>query len=415
MLRADLLPAYRAVRGETEALCETLTPEDTVVQTMPDVSPTKWHLAHTAWFFEQFVLRKTAEYEPVDERYEVLFNSYYHEAGDRFPRPERGLLSRPTLAEVRAYRRHVDGAMERFLLEATDDRIGAVAFVIELGLHHEQQHQELILTDIKHVFSVSPMEPSLRPALPRSGAVAAPQRFIAAKGGLVEIGHAADGFAFDNEGPRHRVWLEPFEIASRLVTCGEMLAFMADGGYDTPTLWLSDGWDARQRAGWRAPAYFRPADGGWEVMTLGGWRAVDPSEPVCHVSFYEADAFARWAGARLPTEAEWELVAAGRAVSGNFVESGALHPVPAAPSPDDGPAQLFGDVWEWTASPYVPYPGFRPFGGGLGEYNGKFMSSQMVLRGGSCASPTRHLRATYRNFFAPPARWQFAGIRLARG
>jgi len=414
MPRTDLLSRYRAVRAATVALCEPLEVEDYVVQSMPDASPVKWHLAHTSWFYETFVLAPARDHHRRGhERYAVLFNSYYQSVGARFPRPERGVLSRPTVAEVREYRRAVDQDMERLLEDGTNAALSDLAFVVELGLHHEQQHQELILTDLKHAFAQNPLEPvyAARPHGEDAPVTVPPLRWVGFGGGLVEIGHAGSGFAFDNEGPRHRVFVEPFRLASRLVTAGEWLEFMDAGGYREPSLWLSDGWDACQKGDWEAPAYHRRADRGWELMTLAGWRAVDPAEPVCHVSHFEADAFARWAGARLPTEQEWELAAAGRAVAGNFVESRRLHPAPAGPGEL---SQLFGDVWEWTASPYTPYPGFQPLAGGLGEYNGKFMSGQIVLRGGSCASPASHLRATYRNFFPPAARWQFSGVRLAR-
>jgi ergothioneine biosynthesis protein EgtB len=395
---------YRRVRERTVALAAPLAAEDQVVQTMPDVSPTKWHLAHTSWFFETFILRPAGGYVPLDERYATLFNSYYVGAGDRYPRPERGHLSRPTVAEVHAYRRHVDAAMEAVL---DDDRF---AFTIELGVNHEEQHQELILTDVKHVLCMNPLAPAYRPR-PAPAAAAVPGvEWIAHPGGFVDIGCSVDtgdgaAFAFDNERPRHAEWLRPHALASRPVTCGEWRAFMDDGGYDRPELWLSDGWDARERGGWRAPLYWT-ADG--QVATLGGLRPVHPAEPVCHVSHYEADAYARWAGARLPSEAEWEAAAATRPLAGNFLEREALHPQPARAT------QMFGDVWEWTASPYLAYPGFQPFAGALGEYNGKFMANRMVLRGGSCLTPARHVRRSYRNFFPSDARWQMTGLRLAR-
>jgi ergothioneine biosynthesis protein EgtB len=410
----ELLELYRNVRATSESLARPLAPEDQVVQSMPDASPTKWHLAHTSWFFETFVLRPHAwGYVPLDERYATLFNSYYHAAGERLPRPERGLLSRPTVAEVLSYRRHVDGAVESLLLEQRS-LAAELAFRLELGLAHEEQHQELLLTDVKHVLALNPLEPAYAAAeaSQRPAGEPSPLSWLAFDGGLLEIGHAGASFAFDSESPRHRRWCEPFELASRPVTCGEYLEFLEAGGYARAELWLSDGWDVRQRAGWEAPLYWKRAGTGWRIVTLRGGRALDPAEPVAHVSYYEADAFARWAGARLPLEQEWEHAAAATPVAGNLLEGRRFHPAPAASRP--GLAQLFGDVWEWTASPYAPYPGFQPFAGALGEYNGKFMSNRYVLRGGSCATPRRHLRASYRNFFGPEARWQFSGLRLAR-
>jgi ergothioneine biosynthesis protein EgtB len=407
----DLASRYRAVRAATEALAAPLSPEDCTAQSMPDASPVKWHLAHTSWFFETFVLEAAvAGYRPLEPAYRVLFNSYYHSVGEQHFRPERGLLTRPGLAAVQAYRRHVDGRCLDLLQRG--DLSPAQEAVLELGLHHEQQHQELILTDVKHLLSRSPLQPGYRerPA-DRRGAAAA-LAWHAHPAGLREIGHGGPGFAFDNEGPRHRVFVHAFALASRAVTNGEYLAFMADRGYERPELWLSDGFAAVQREGWRAPLYWTQRGGGWQRFTLAGPRPVAPDEPVTHVSAYEADAFARWAGARLPTEAEWEVAAAGAPVAGNLAESERFEPAPAPAGP--GPAQLFGDVWEWTSSAYAAYPGYRPPPGALGEYNGKFMANQLVLRGGSCATPASHIRASYRNFFPPYARWQWSGIRLAR-
>ena len=421
-----LLERFSRVRSATEALAAPLALEDQVVQSMPDVSPTKWHLAHTSWFFETFVLRPRVErYAVFDERYGVLFNSYYHAAGERHPRPERGLLSRPTVAEVRAYRRHVDQALQALLAGEHGELGSELAFVIELGLSHEEQHQELILTDIKHVLALNPLQPAYLagPEEERSRAGAAQDGWQSFDGGLVEIGNGTRAFCFDNERPRHRRWLEPFELARRPVTCGEYLAFLEDSGYERPDLWLSDGWDARMRLAWEAPLYWTRAGSVWRLATLRGPRVLDPDEPVVHVSYYEADAYARWAGARLPLEEEWEHAAENAPLAGNLLESGRFHPAPASadsPQPDEhvgrstSLVQLFGDVWEWSASPYAPYPGFEPFRGALGEYNGKFMSSRFVLRGGSCVTPRRHIRASYRNFFGPEARWQFSGLRLAR-
>lgn len=401
-----LIARYREVRHLSEHLCEPLAVEDYGLQSMPDCSPPKWHLAHTTWFFETFVLAEhEPNFQPHHPQFRMLFNSYYEAVGDRWPRPARGLLSRPTVAEVHAYRRAVDERMGRVLERAAE----AVAPLVELGLNHEQQHQELLLTDLKHALGLNPLHPVYAPPGPAVPAAATPQRWQAHAARVQSIGFAGEGFAFDNESPRHRVFVESFEIAARPATVGEYLAFMEDGGYDRPTLWLSDGWAARQLNGWTAPLYWERTTDGWSIFTLGGMRQIDPSEPVCHVSYYEADAFARWAGARLPTEAEWEVAVANRDVAGNFLDSGRFHP-----APETGGGQYFGDVWEWTASPYTAYPGYRPAAGALGEYNGKFMCNQLVLRGGSCVTPAGHVRPTYRNFFPPSARWQFSGIRFAR-
>jgi ergothioneine biosynthesis protein EgtB len=413
---ARLHERYARVRGRTEALARPLALEDQVVQSMPDASPTKWHLAHTSWFFETFVLvPHVPRYRVFDARYAVLFNSYYHTAGERHPRPERGLLSRPTVSEVAAYRAHVDVWMAE-LLSGEHGRLSpALAGTLELGLNHEEQHQELLLTDAKHLLGSNPLLPAYlaptRVALEPHPELAG--GFSAFDGGLVELGHAGGGFAFDNEGPRHRRFVPPFELAREPVTCGEYLAFLADGGYTRSEWWLSDGWDACQRLGWEAPLHWHRDGDGWAVYTLHGLRALALDEPVCHVSFYEADAFARWRGARLPLEEEWELVARDEELAGNWLESGRLHPAPAARA-GKRLEQAFGDVWEWSLSPYSPYPGFTPFAGAVGEYNGKWMSNRFVLRGGSCVTPAGHVRATYRNFFGPEARWQFSGLRLAR-
>jgi ergothioneine biosynthesis protein EgtB len=383
---------------------------------MPDVSPTKWHLAHTSWFFETFVLAPFApSYTSPDPRYAFLFNSYYVQAGERHCRAQRGLVTRPTVDEVFAYRAHVDEHILSLI-----ERIGADAdhpalLVIELGLHHEQQHQELLLTDVKHVFWMNPLRPAYAPRAPELLPSTPPLHWHPVPEGVYRVGHEGDGFAFDNEGPPHRVFLESFRLASRLVTSGEYLDFVEDGGYRRPELWLSAGWAAVQERKWEAPFYWeRGADSGWTEFTLAGMRPLDLGEPVCHVSYYEADAFARWAGYRLPTEAEWEVAARGAPVNGTFVEARRFHPAPASDDVQSAaPHQVYGDVWQWTQSPYVAYPGYVPPAGAIGEYNGKWMSDQWVLRGASCATPRSHARVTYRNFFPSDARWQFTGIRLA--
>jgi ergothioneine biosynthesis protein EgtB len=399
--RERVATRFSEVRAHSLALAAPLSEEDQCIQSMPDASPVKWHLAHTSWFFEAVVL---AAYEPgyqaFDRRFAHLFNSYYESLGPRHPRPQRGLLTRPGLREVHAYREHVDAAMLAFIGEAPAAAIKAAMPLVELGLHHEQQHQELILTDILHAFWCNPLLPAYQPAeaQPLHLAVATPDaNWIDMPGGIVQVGHAGEGFAFDNEAPRHDVLLAPYRIADRLVTCGEYAQFIADGGYERPSLWLSDGWAAVQAGGWKAPAYWvAPGDPRapaphWQVFGLHGLRPLDAAAPVAQLSFYEAAAYAEWAGARLPTEAEWEAAFA-------------------AP----GIAQMTGHVWQWTRSAYEPYSGFRPFAGAVGEYNGKFMVNQVVLRGSSSATPPGHERPTYRNFFPPAARWQFSGLRLAR-
>jgi ergothioneine biosynthesis protein EgtB len=417
--RHALAEGYRRVRAATMAMVEGLSPEDCLVQSMPDASPVKWHLAHLTWFFETFVLEAHdgPTHVPFDPAFRVLFNSYYVGVGDRHPRPERGMISRPSLDEVFAYRRAVDARMGSLLeTETLDD---ALLDVVELGLHHEQQHQELILTDLKHHLWKNPTRPTYRVTDATGPTVApAPMTFVERPEGIARIGNSAEAFAFDNERPEHRIWLAGYAIASRPVTCGEYLAFIADSGYARPELWLSDGWDVCQRERWEAPLYWeRDYHGAWTLFTLSGMRAIDRDEPVTHVSYYEADAYARWAGARLPTEGEWECAArslldAGSVDHGNFHEHGPVHPRAASAAP--GLQQFYGDVWEWTQSAYLGYPGFRVAEGAVGEYNGKFMINQMVLRGGSCATPSGHVRPTYRNFFPPHVRWQFSGIRLAQ-
>ncbi len=488
MDRNSIQERYRQVRFATAALCRALRTEDYVVQSMPDASPVKWHLAHTTWFFETFVLaRASAAYQLFDRSYDQLFNSYYYSLGSPHPRPQRGLITRPTTEEVWGYREAIDARLDSFFSDASGEQFAEVAFAIELGLNHEEQHQELILTDLKHLFSLNPLKPSYAapgptpgsregdprvefapegwdstrdPGSPsswltfvRAGRAPAPpesrenSEWLDFEGGVLSIG-ARDNrpdadrgfdrraFAFDNERPRHRVFLEPYSIARQLVTCGQYLDFMRDGGYLRNELWLSDGWAAVQAHGWRAPLYWEEREGEWRLFTLRGMRPVDPAEPVCHISQYEADAYARWAGARLPTEAEWEVAAEAAGRSSTLLESGAFHPRalavatkgkvsakgidsvrgPTTNTPSDTAVleQAFGEVWEWTASAYLPYPGFKPFADGLGEYNGKFMSGQMVLRGASCVTPRRHVRMSYRNFFAPDARWQFGGVRLGK-
>ena len=431
---AALAGRYHHVRGSTLALAEPLTPEDCALQSMPDASPVKWHLAHTTWFFETFVLEPNLPgYAAFHPHFRVLFNSYYNSVGDKHPRPERGLISRPGLADVAAYREHVDAKMSELLERGPSAEVAAL---IELGIHHEQQHQELILTDVKHLFAANPLHPVYRKAWPLTTIAPRTRSWIAYPEGMVEIGHRGAGFAFDNEGPAHRAYVGAFRLATHPVTHGDYLEFMADGGYRRPELWLSLGWDTVQARGWSAPLYWKHHDGAWHTFTLHGLVEIDPNTPVCHISYFEADAFARWAGERLPTEFEWEVAAraaleakrtgakqsaaagaddANALIDGNFVENRSYHPLALTEAPTPGtPAQLFGDVWEWTQSSYAPYPGYRAPDGAIGEYNGKFMCNQYVLRGGSCATPASHIRATYRNFFPPEARWQFSGLRLAR-
>jgi ergothioneine biosynthesis protein EgtB len=391
-------------------LVAPLAIEDYVIQSMPDVSPAKWHLAHTSWFFETFVLREGVDnYKPFHPKYGYLFNSYYNAIGDRFARPERGHLSRPTVREVVEYREYVNEHIESFLQSDKAD-IDRFASVIELGINHEEQHQELIVTDIKHVLAQNPLTPVY--SISKAGQnTLTSLKWTAFDEGLYEIGTDGPGFYFDNEGPRHKVFVESFALASRLVSNGEYLSFMQDGGYEKPELWLSDGLAYVQEHNIRAPLYWHFEEGEWWNFTLSGMRPVAPNEPVTHVSHYEADAYARWAGERLPTEFEWEVAANSVAIEGNFLESGRFHPAVGGTTPL---SQMFGDTWQWTSSAYLPYPRYAPAEGALGEYNGKFMSGQMVLRGGSCATPREHIRPTYRNFFPPSARWQFSGIRLAR-
>jgi len=408
-----LLPQFRQMRALTRALAAPLSAEDAMVQSMEDASPAKWHLAHTTWFFERFVLMADARYTPFDAAWDYLFNSYYNGVGPMHARPRRGLLSRPSLEAVLAYRAAVEAGIERLLARNTLDM--QALDIVELGIHHEQQHQELLLTDIRHALWSNPLQPAYRQDLPLRQGQAQALRWVGREEQVVEIGAApwpqAAGFAYDNESPRHRALVPAHAIATRPVSNAEFQDFIDAGGYRTPELWLSDGWATVQREGWARPLYWH--EDGVREFTLGGWRERDPAAPACSLSLFEADAFARWAGARLPSEAEWEHAAAGVEIAGNFVEQGALHPQ-AGDAAATGCAQLFGDVWEWTGSAYLPYPGFKPWPGTLGEYNGKFMNAQWVLRGGSCATPQQHVRASYRNFFPSSARWQFAGVRLAK-
>jgi ergothioneine biosynthesis protein EgtB len=415
--RDTLVEQYQQVRRFSEKISEPLAVEDYVIQSMPDISPTKWHLAHVTWFWETFLLSAAQpDYRSPRPEYAYLFNSYYNSLGKRHSRPRRGLISRPTVKETYEYRHYVDDEVLQFLSRIDDQQLSNLTPIITLGLNHEQQHQELMLTDIKHVFSCNPLHPVYQAREIRPSGNVPQLRWSSYPEGINWIGFQGEVFSFDNEGPRHREFLEAFQIGSRLITNGEYLEFIKAGGYTNPLLWLSDGWNTVQQEGWDAPLYWENHDGSWYQMTLSGLREVDPAEPVCHVSFYEADAFARWADARLPTEAEWEIAARDTSIEGNFVGQGLYHPTPLSSShASEQPAQMYGDVWEWTQSPYSPYPGYKPASGAVGEYNGKFMCNQMVLRGGSCATSISHMRPTYRNFFPPDARWQFMGIRLAKG
>jgi ergothioneine biosynthesis protein EgtB len=398
---------FSRIRSTTVDLCRHLQPEDFVVQSMSDVSPAKWHLAHVTWFFERFVIMpRASNYRPFDDQYDYLFNSYYYTAGEMHDRPKRGLLTRPTVNEILKYREYVDAAMQELLVAENDD--ADIASLVTLGLNHEQQHQELLLTDIKHVFSRNPLKPCANPelAIPRNGEPQ-PYSFKNGKSGISEIGASGSAFCFDNETPRHPTLLHAHRIGSRLITNGEYLEFIRDGAYSKPALWLADGWKTINERGWNRPLYWTKDLSG--EFTLGGMRELSVNLPVTHISYYEADAFARWAGARLPTEAEWEVAARNNPLKGNFMEAAYWHPAAA-----NGDTQFFGDVWEWTSSSYGPYPGFKPLAGTLGEYNGKFMCNQMTVRGGSCVTSEEHIRASYRSFFYPDARWQFLGIRLAK-
>lgn len=406
------LARYDEVRAHTERLAEPLSPEDQTVQSMPDVSPTKWHRAHVTWFFETFVLADhETGFSPYQDQYWFLFNSYYEQVGPRYSRPLRGVISRPGAHDVGDYRSNVDDRMRDLLDSLDDGAFAKLAPTVELGFHHEQQHQELLLMDIKHVLSLNPLQPAYA-GVPSTPGHTDPAGWLEFDGGIVEIGSAGGGFCFDNELPRHEQLLQPYRLADRLVTNGEWQEFIADGGYRRPELWLSDGWGRVQEEGWDAPFYWREADGVWLEHTLHGTFPVDPALPVCHVSHYEADAYATWAGKRLPTEAEWEHAAREYDVAGNLADTTSYHPQ-AAGAATGRLRQLFGDCWEWTSSAYLPYPGFHPAAGAIGEYNGKFMSNQSVLRGGCALTPPGHARASYRNFFPPGARWPVTGVRLA--
>lgn len=414
--KSQLIQKYLDVREFTHLLCEPLEIEDYGIQSMPDVSPTRWHLAHTAWFFETFLLKpELPDYKTPNELYNYLFNSYYNAVGKQYPRANRGHISRPTVADTYSYREHVDQEMIRLFESLDEQKLTELSPIVLLGLNHEQQHQELMLTDIKHVLFQNPLYPaySTPRALAPSNKVM-PLSWTAFPGGRYEHGFAGDQFAFDNETPKHEILLQPFELANRLVTNADFLEFVKDGAYQTPALWLSDGWSIIHKENWQSPLYWVMRDEEWFEFTLSGLRALDMNAPVTHLSYYESDAFANWSMARLPSEFEWELSAQDQSIVGNFVESRHFHP---RGTENTGPGrivQMYGDVWEWTRSPYIPYPGFKAATGAIGEYNGKFMSSQMVLKGGSCVSSQDHIRATYRNFFYPHSRWQFMGLRLAR-
>jgi ergothioneine biosynthesis protein EgtB len=414
--RCALIERFNRVRAQSITIASPLSPEDMAVQVDVCASPTKWHLAHSTWFFETLVLKPNEpHFKPHDERWPVLFNSYYHGLGNRHPRARRGMLTRPSVQDVYAYRCAVDDRVRAVLENTGEDAFQSLRGIVELGMQHEQQHQELMLTDLKLLLAENPLLPSYRSDGADSGPASDPGdcAWMSFEGGVVEIGHSGDAFAYDNETPRHRQFLEPYQLADRLVTNGEYLEFIADGGYGDPLLWLDDGWTTVSQRGWIKPMYWIQDHGAWREFTLRGLQTLDPHRPVCHLSFFEADAFARWSGARLPTEAEWEHAANGVNMAGNFVESDLLHPA-SPPSPRGALRQCFGDVWEWTRSSHEPYPGYCPPRGPIGEYNGKFMNGQYVLRGGSCATSESHIRPTYRNFFSPESRWQFTGIRLAR-
>ena len=411
--RSNLLSKYNSVRSFTDKLCAPLENEDYVIQSMPDVSPTKWHLGHTSWFFETFILEKAIpDYKPFHPLYTYLFNSYYIQVGERWHRPNRGLLSRPTVKEIFEYRNYINSCTIELIETCDEKKYNEIAPIIEIGLNHEQQHQELLLTDIKNVLSINPLYPVYSKRKINSSNKTPKLSWIEFDGGVVEIGSDGSGFNFDNETPVHKEFLYSFRLANRLVTNKEFIEFIEDGGYKHAAVWLSDGWATVEHKGWKAPLYWELKDGEWWNFTLNGFRKVNLDEPVCHLSHYEVDAYAQWKGCRLPSEAEWEVAAENLSYKGNFVENENYHTVPLGKK-IDGLNQMYGDVWEWTQSSYSPYPRYKPLPGALGEYNGKFMSNQIVLRGGSCATSQTHIRNTYRNFFPPQSRWQFTGLRLA--
>ena len=412
-----LIERFVSARRLSDSLASRLSPEDMVVQSMPDASPTKWHLAHSTWFFETFILERfEPEHAPFDDSFRVLFNSYYHRVGAQHPRPRRGILTRPSIDVVRRYRAAADERIIALIARSSESVLAELAPLLVIGINHEQQHQELMLTDAKHLLASSPLRPAYEARDHDHGCTPDAIRWTRFAGGLLEMGMDAspEVFSYDNESPRHRVWIEPFEMGDRLVTNAEMVAFIEDGGYGRPEHWLDDGWAIVNAEGWLAPLYWRKEGGAWLEYTLAGERPVDPAEPVTHVSLYEANALARWLGARLPTEAEWETACGSMRIEGNFVDDALFHPLAAPADPDAPLRQAFGDCWEWTGSQYRPYPGFTAPEGPIGEYNAKFMSNKFVLRGGSCATPRSHIRATYRNFFPPESRWQFSGLRLAK-
>jgi len=413
--RNNLIERFKTVRNFSLSICKPLKTEDYVIQSMPDVSPTKWHLAHTSWFFEAFILKNAIKnYKSLHPQYSYLFNSYYVQIGERFTRAIRGLLSRPTVEEVYIYRNYVDENIINFLQNCTENELNEYGPIIEIGINHEQQHQELMLTDIKHVFSVNPLHPVYADKYPPMVNYVSELSFKKYPENIYKIGNDGSEFGYDNEFPKHKEYLNSFGIAHRLITNSEFINFIDDGGYKKSELWLSDGFASAEKNEWQAPLYWEKVEGEWWNFKLTGYHKVDLNEPVCHISYYEADAFARWTGYRLPTEGEWEVAAGDIVIGGNFVENEYFHPVAVSENRNKQLAQMFGDVWEWTMSPYVPYPGFKTLPGALGEYNGKFMSNQIVLRGGSCATSVTHIRKTYRNFFYPQNRWQFMGLRLAK-
>ena len=408
--RAQLKAEFSRIREFSESLCQPLKTDDYQIQSIPQTSPPKWHMAHVTWFYETFILTDfQRDYKTFRAEYDFIFNSYYYTHGNMHPRPKRGLLSRPTVDEIYQYRHSIDEVMLELIESVDDSKLADLSFRIELGLHHEQQHQELLLMDVKHNFSANPLKPAYRNDLKISTGQPSTQDWIAFEGGINSIGTDGNKFCFDNETPLHEVLLRPYKLSRRFVTNSEYMDFINDGGYSNPALWLADGWTLIQTHGWHHPLYWSKDHNDWLQFTLGGMRELNPNEPVCHISYYEADAFARWSGNRLPLEAELEIMLDSEPISGNFIEDDYLHPIPAN---DNG--QCYGDLWAWTASPYTPYPGFKPLAGTMGEYNGKFMSNQMVLRGGSCITSIDHIRPTYRNFFYPDERWAFTGIRLAK-